>query len=434
MANRTIFIDYEEGTPPVSTNAYSMTLSSEDGTYGIKEYDSGTIIAPNNTTPENPSTGRYEYTFDTVPGEVYLVSWKIVPNVGNTPVYQEEQLGPFQDITNDGIRAVADKKGTYKPGTTAFLFLKVTTIDGIPINATDVNVIIRDSNGSTITTGDPDKPTDGFYVYEWDLDEDQTNGDYSVSWEYTIDNVIYYEAQEVIVAEDVDLGSYLYNPQIIATREALSYYISCAQHIPVYFEQAKPTFDNNIFRFTFPRWNQTTGVKVYRNNNLVEEGIEINYFKGEVTFDTTLTQYDMVHADYNFRWFSDEELARFLDNALGDFNTFPPHTAYDYNTNTRVPDRFLPAVIRKAAADAIRKLMMCLQFQEPQQVFGGADNAAKAFSNFETLKKNYEADWQKVAENKKLGPYPRTMIISTPEYTLPGGRSRWFRYLFSSGQ
>jgi hypothetical protein len=428
MADRTIFIEYGEGD--ALTNAFSVTLSSEDGTYGIKAFDSEVVIAADGTIPDNPSTGRYEYTFDTVPGEIYLVSWEIIPNVGNTPIYQEEQIGPFQDITNDGIRAVADKKGTYKPGSTAFLFLKVTTIDGIPINASNVNIIIRDSNGSTVTTGDPDKPTDGFYVYEWDIDEDQTNGDYNVSWEYTIDNVTYYEAQEVIVAEDIDLVSSTYNPNMIATREALSYYISCAQHIPAYFEQAKPTFDMSTYRFTFPRWNQSTGVKIYRNNNMVEDGIEIDYFKGEVKFDTPLTQYDMVHADYNFRWFSDEELTRFLENALGDLNTYPPHTAYDFYGNTVVPDRFLPSVIRKAAADAIRKLMMCLQFQEPQQVFGGAEGAQKAFSNFETLKKNYEADWQKTAENKKLGPYPRTMIISTPEYTLPGGRSRWFRYLF----
>jgi len=336
-------------------------------------------------------------------------------------------------LANEQIRAVAEQKGTYKPGSTAFFFLKITTIDGIPQNAANVDVTVTDESGSTISSGDPDKPTDGFYVYEWDIDDDQANAEYSVTWEYEIDDETYFEYQSTIVAEDVDLASSTYNPNMIATREALSYYISCAQHIPAYFEQAKPTFDMSTYRFTFPRWNQATGVKVYRNNNLITSGIEINYFNGEVIFDSTLTQYDMVHADYNFRWFSDEELTRFLENALGDFNAYPPHTAYDFYGNTVVPDRFLPSVIKKAAADAIRKLMMCLQFQEPQQVFGGADGAKSAFSNFETLKKNYEADWQKTADNKKLGPYPRTMIISTPEYTLPGGRSRWFRYLFSNG-
>jgi len=336
-------------------------------------------------------------------------------------------------LANEQIRAVADKKGTYKPGYTAFLFLKITTIDGAPRDASNVDVTITNELGTTVETGDPDKPTEGFYVYEWDIATDQANGDYDITWEYDVDSDTYFEYQEITVAEDVTLTSWIYNPYMDAAREALNHYITCAQHIPVYFEQAKPTFDRNTYRFTFPRWNQTTGVKIYRNNNLIESGIEIDYFKGEVTFDSTLTQYDMVNADYNFRWFSDEALSEFLDNALGDFNTYPPHTAYNFSGNTRVPDRFTPGVIRKAAVDAIRHLMMCLQFQQPQQVFGGVEGAQKAFSNFETLKKNYEDEWFKLAENKRLGPYPRTIIISTPEYTLPGGRSRWFRYLFSSG-
>ena len=46
------------------------------------------------------------------------------------------------------------------------------------------------------------------------------------------------------------------------------------------------------------------------------------------------------------------------------------------------------------------------------------------------MKKNYEGDWEKLVEQKKLGPYPSSKLIVTPEYTLPGGRSRWFRYLF----
>ena len=73
---------------------------------------------------------------------------------------------------------------------------------------------------------------------------------------------------------------------------------------------------------------------------------------------------------------------------------------------------------------------MCLNFQEPALVFGGTDKAQQAFSNFESLKQNYEKDWDKMVDNKKFGPYPSGFNVSTPEYTLPGGRSRWFRYLF----
>jgi len=71
-----------------------------------------------------------------------------------------------------------------------------------------------------------------------------------------------------------------------------------------------------------------------------------------------------------------------------------------------------------------------LQFQQPAQIFGGPEQAKQAFANFETLKQNYSSDWEKLLEQKKFGPYPTTRMVVTPEYTLPGGRSRWFRYLF----
>jgi hypothetical protein len=90
----------------------------------------------------------------------------------------------------------------------------------------------------------------------------------------------------------------------------------------------------------------------------------------------------------------------------------------------------VPALLYGAVKDALRNLLMCLNWQQPAQVFGGTEQAQKAFSNFETLKQNYEKDWEKLVEQKKFGPYPKTLCVVTPEYTLPGGRSRWFRYLF----
>jgi hypothetical protein len=49
------------------------------------------------------------------------------------------------------------------------------------------------------------------------------------------------------------------------------------------------------------------------------------------------------------------------------------------------------------------------------------------------LKKNYEESFKGFLDAKKLGPYPKSVAVVTPEYTLPGGRSRWFRYIFSGG-
>jgi hypothetical protein len=144
-----------------------------------------------------------------------------------------------------------------------------------------------------------------------------------------------------------------------------------------------------------------------------------------------MTEYDVINADYNFRWFSDEQLDRFLSNGLHQLNSYPPHTS---RTLMTVEDKYIPAILYAAAVDAMRALMFCLNFQQPQQFFGGREAAQSAFGQFDTLKKNYEETMIKFLENKKLGPYAGlTKAVVVPEYTLPGGRSRWFRQLFKGG-
>jgi len=206
--------------------------------------------------------------------------------------------------------------------------------------------------------------------------------------------------------------------------------ICCAQRVPVYFEQGKPSFDRQTFTFTYKNWNAGPGIKIYRNKTtLVHSGVTVDYPNGKIIFDKPLTAYDIVNVDYNFRWFSVEQLNSYILNAINVYNSFPPQGNFNI---ANVPNWVIPGVLYKAARDAIREMIMCLMFQEPQQVFGGADEAAKIRGDLETLKKNYEGDWRLLFDLKKLGKYPQTRAISSPEFTLPGGRSRWFRYLFGT--
>jgi len=331
------------------------------------------------------------------------------------------------------IRAVPKVTGEFKQGDTADLFLKVTDFDGTPTDPSSITITVSgpiegpSEDEEVVLTEIPFQIENGFYVYSWIIDGGQPIGTYLIKWVYVIDADIREERNYLVVTSNVDTNPPLYADRVRAFMQALEYHICCAQSIPVYFEQAKKSRDRNKFKFTFNKWNQSAGVRIYRNQQIMNEGVEVNYFDGSATFDDTLLPQDIINADYNFRWFSDEELNRFLSNAVLSFNVFPPHTDYVLET---APDRYITAIIYGAARDALRQLMMCLQFQEPQMVFGGPDGAAKAFTNFESLKKNYEEDFLKLLENKKFGPYPQTKIISTPEFTLPGGRSRWFRMLY----
>jgi len=421
---QTVYIDYQKNG--VAANAYSVKLGSEDGTYGIKVLGTSTVVVANNTSVSNPSVGRYEYTFTPSSGLTYLVSWKVVPESGDDAQYVTQEIGPFFTV-EETIRAVADYRGTFIQGSTTTLFLKITSMEGLPQDADNIAIAIYDPDEALIESGTPDKVADGYYAYDWAVAAAADVGGYLVKWTYIINGTSNEELQQVVVADE-GAESDFYKGRTLEFRNALESYIFCAQAIPIYFEQAKPAEDGRTFYFTFPRWNQTAGVNIYRNKNLITSSAEVNYFKGYVRFDSLQSSYDMINADYNFKWFSDLDLDTFLSNAVQTLNQFPPHSGY---TLISLPDRYIPAVLYKAATDAIRKLMLCLQFQEPQQVFGGPDKAQNAFSNFETLKKNYEDEWKLLFEQKKYGPYVGlTHTIVVPEYTLPGGRSRWFRYLF----
>ncbi len=331
------------------------------------------------------------------------------------------------------INAATDFRGTFRQGDTITVHLKITTFDGTAIDPYQITTTITGptedvSGGDQTSTGTPYKADTGFYVYEWEIDADQAVGTYLISWEYIVDGEEKTELQNVVVTEDLTPPAF-YTGRMVAWRDALGYHLSCAQSIPVYNEQARPSYDDKTFNFSFKNWNTSAGSRVYRNGKIINTGLEINPINGTVIFDEELLPQEQINVDYNFKWFDDDALHRFLENAVQAVNIYPPHS--DYNLEN-VPSRYVPMILYGAAKDALRQLMMCLQFQQPAQIFGGPKEAQNAFKAFDTLKQNYEKDWEKLTEQKKLGPYPSTMTIITPEYTLPGGRSRWFRMLFKS--
>lgn len=336
-------------------------------------------------------------------------------------------------MATSGVRAVSEFRGTFAQGTIGLLLIKITNFDGEPCDPDSISLdVVNDDDGTyLVEDGVGEKQAVGFFIYEVDLENDTTPGDYTATWTYVLDGETNTEVQTITIA-DVDenkTNESMYFGAASVIRNTLETYIRCAQNIPVYYEQAMPTGSNDTFYFTFNKWNQASGkTRIFRNDAVMESGVEIDYFKGKVTFDTPLTMYDKVHAQYNFRWFSEDELNQYLLQSLRSLNTFPPHTAYTFAS---LPDKWIPAVLYGAASDAIREILMCLNFQQPRLIFEDPD---RAFQNFETLKKNYEEKWKTLTENKKVGPYVGlTKTIVVPEFTLPGGRSRWFRHVFKSG-
>lgn len=333
---------------------------------------------------------------------------------------------------DSGISAIPENRGAFVQNTIASFTLRVVNFNGIAVDPESITVRITDSSDVEVELDNaiPEKIGLGFYIYEWTIPVDQTIGKYTIRWAYTIDDVEKYSYQNFTVVADGKDSKY-YTGRIGDMREMLEILLGCAQNIPVYNEQGIPTADCTKYKFTFPRWNQTSGLKIYRNKTVINKGAIVNYERGELEFVKPLTQYDIITASYNFRWFDDNSLNSFIQNAINVYNHYPPFLpSYDINT---LPDGATSGVLYKAAADAIREMIMCLMFQEPQKIFGGREAADKIRGDLETLKKNYEEDWKLIFGNKKFRPYPTTRAVVLPALSLPGGRSRWFRYLYSSG-
>ena len=322
-----------------------------------------------------------------------------------------------------------DGQGTFVVGSLAFFYIDFFDTLGQLFDPSDINVTILDSGGTVIATiPDADKLEIGTYAISWDIPTTTVPGQYTLSVEYITETVsgtvtnIYTEDFVVI-----ETGSYIDHRQL-AFRAYLESLIGYTQKCPVFNEPARLNKARVIASLTFPRWNQIAGAQVFINGQPREAGFAVDYLNGKVTFNTPLSIYDQATVSYNFRWLTDEELDGFVVNGFNIFNNWPPHSVYNI---TNLPERFAAPVFYGAAIDVIRRWMMDVQFQEPAKIFGGLEMASKIFGQMDTLKKNYE-DWlEKILEQKKYGPYVGlTRTVTVPEFTLPGGRSRWFRYLF----
>lgn len=332
---------------------------------------------------------------------------------------------------SDNPNAVTNTRGIFKQDTIGDLQIKITDSYGVGQNPEEISIVIyNNTDDSVVVSSEPDKVASGFYIYDWVIPIDQSVGKYRVEWTYVIDGETFVEIQFIVVSSSGSDSAYYSAPRMML-RDAVEHYIMCAQRIPIYREQAKKSRDYKTFYFTRNRWNQNPKVNIYRNNIIVNDLVEVDYFNGRVVFSEEQMYEDNIQADYTFRWFSDEQIDTYIDNAIQLINSYPPMDPMYSITNIYQYPRYTGMVVKGAVVDALRTMMLCMQFQEPQQFFGGMEAAQGAFSNMETLKQNYEKELETVLDNKKYGPYPQSRTVTVPTYTLPGGRSRWFRYLFS---
>ncbi len=320
--------------------------------------------------------------------------------------------------------------GEFTAGTTAIFFFSFSDIEGELFDPSNIDILILDSDGATIDSGEAaDRVAKGQYAFGWAIPTDQTPGLYTLRVDYVVEEAggpsdEFFTENFVVSETDV----VVVNPVLIAFRSFLETLIGYTQRIPVFHEIGRLNNARTKATFSFPRWNQPAKIRVFINGELKDTGFNADYLKGEITFDNALSSVDEITTSYNFRWFADNELLSFLAESVEFFNQFPPQSAFSL---TSLPTRYSVTISEQAAVFCLRRLIMDLHFQEPAKVFGGMDRADKLMGTLDSLKNNYEEDLNKLYEQKKYQPYVGlTKTVTVPEFTLPGGRSRWFRYIF----
>jgi hypothetical protein len=210
-------------------------------------------------------------------------------------------------------------------------------------------------------------------------------------------------------------------------------YLYEAQHIPVYKEQGlRLKNDKNLTKFGFycgRTWNDSPAPIIYQNNRILPDGWYTDY-KASVYFDSPRDPEDIIEASYQFRYFSDEELMQFLLMGLYKMNSVPP-SSQNYTSLGGAPFSWRYGIMLQAAILGLQRLVFGLNFQEKSLIFGEDWTIVQQkIDNLKSMYSEWSEQWKEDAKNIKTMRLPGISQVVTPEYTLPGGRSRWFRYLY----
>lgn len=334
--------------------------------------------------------------------------------------------------------------GMYIQGQLATFIITTVRASGEPVGFDHPQLRITTTDDTTIVLDNTImmRAPESYYYLDWEVPIDLEPGQYKAVFSSDLLDQTFEKVQYITIIEntgDPQVGQTILN----SNKEndlmvGLYYMIKETQEIPVENEQAKISSNGLKATLTFPRWNIFYNkTRIYRNNEIMTSGYTIDYDNGEIIFDNALSEFDTINADYNFSWFSGEEFGWFLNLALQEINVVPPGSA---NTIGNAPLTWYPGIIYGAAINALRRLIHDLSYQQPQMVYGihadsgqggaGGGGSANGLENFKYLKENYEKTFDELKENIKRAQWPNISMIVAPEFTMPGGRSRWFRYLF----
>jgi hypothetical protein len=308
-----------------------------------------------------------------------------------------------------------------------------------PPEAPSVRIVDKDGVG-TLGTISAIQAGPGVYYIDWFVPIGLSVGRYYDEWTFRFTSndtgsskeITYFEVypKDSIINFSSSVVSQRFSDAMQkAIRDLGNYFIYEVQHLPLYAEQAQRTGDGLRRNFTYKNWNQDPRPIMRINNRIVNDGWYTDY-NGNVFFENSLDDSDVVVGSYNFAYFSPEDLAGFINIGISAMNSLPPPSSY--MDIQQIPMAWLHGVLLYASIQALRRVLLGLTTQEISIIFGDGEKLAAAREIIKAMYESYWATWQLVSSGIKK-QLPMIGQIIMPEYTLPGGRARWYRYMYVSG-
>jgi len=204
--------------------------------------------------------------------------------------------------------------------------------------------------------------------------------------------------------------------------------IELSEFTPVY-KTVNPAYDPIMY-------SRDGIVENYPNSNNYPTGLKYKldykggiYFIDENNNPVAIHPYDTVYATYNVKLFTSEQMNSALYMALQSVNAQPGSSKY--STVSQAPYYYDPALIYGATYFLLRSLLVSLTQRQRRLLIDDPDN--RIIEDLKSTTTMYKEDFDKMLEKLPIARFPGIRSVVVPEFNMPGGRSRFFRYIWNLG-
>lgn len=196
-----------------------------------------------------------------------------------------------------------------------------------------------------------------------------------------------------------------------------------------------------IYKTINPSYNPIVygkdGVKEeYTSGNNYNDGLRAKYdYKGNIYFinnnndPISIHSYDTIFASYTVKMFASEHINSALYMSLQTINSQPG--ASKYSTVSGAPYYYEPAIVFGACYFLLRNLITSLTQRQRRLLLEDPDS--KIVEDLRQAATMYKEQYDELLKKLPIARLPNTRGIVVPEFNMPGGRSRFFRYIWNLG-